>query len=59
MRTDRLGDVPQDAFSLNLIWNEMAQRGGLYGISYDGRWCDVGRPDCIPLAEQMLQAPDV
>ena len=59
MRTDRLGDVSQDAFSLNLIWNEMAQRGGLYGISYDGRWCDVGRPDCIPLAEQMLQAPDV
>ncbi|MEH6654974.1 nucleotidyltransferase family protein [Loktanella salsilacus] len=59
MRTDRLGDVPQDAFSLNLIWNEVAQRGGLYGISYDGRWCDVGRPDCIPLAEQMLQAPDV
>ena len=59
MHTDRLGDVPQDAFSLNLIWNEMAQRGGLYGISYDGRWCDVGRPDCIPLAEQMLQAPDV
>jgi MurNAc alpha-1-phosphate uridylyltransferase len=59
MRTDRLGDVPQDAFSLNLIWNAMAQRGGLYGISYDGRWCDVGRPDCIPLAEQMLQAPDV
>lgn len=59
MRTDRLGDVPQDAFSLNLIWNEMAQRGGLYGISYDGRWYDVGRPDCIPLAEQMLQAPDV
>ena len=59
MRTDRLGDVPQDAFSLNLIWNEMAQRGGLYGISYNGRWCDVGRPDCIPLAEQMLQAPDV
>ncbi|WP_394151617.1 nucleotidyltransferase family protein [Loktanella salsilacus] len=59
MRTDRLGDVPMDAFSLNLIWNEMAQRGGLYGVRYDGRWCDVGRPDCIPLAEQMLQAPDV
>jgi MurNAc alpha-1-phosphate uridylyltransferase len=59
MRTDRLGNVPQDAFSLNLIWNAMAQRGGLYGISYNGRWCDVGRPDCIPLAEQMLQAPDV
>ena len=59
IRTDRLAEVTERAFSLNVVWNAMSQRGGLYGINYDGRWCDVGRPDCIPLAEQMLQAPDV
>ena len=59
IRTDRLADVPQDAFSLNVMWDAMAARGGLFGLAYDGAWCDVGRPDSIPLAENLLRRPHV
>lgn len=52
---DGLDAIPEEAFSLNLLWNDIAARGGLYGVVHDGRWCDVGRPDCIPLAESMLR----
>ena len=59
IRTDRMADMPQGAFSLNLMWDAMAARGGLYGVTYGGRWCDVGRPDSIPLAEAILESTDV
>lgn len=59
IRTDRLSDVPQDAFSLNVMWDAMAARGGLFGVIYDGDWCDVGRPDSIPLAEALLEQSNV
>ena len=54
IRTDLLGGIAQDAFSLNLIWDKMQESGGLYGTVYDGQWCDVGQPSSIPLAEAML-----
>ena len=25
-----------------------------FGLVHAGAWCDVGRPDCIPLAEELL-----
>ena len=59
IRTGTLADVPQPAFSLNVVWDAMAARGGLYGIVHDGDWCDVGRPDSIALAEALLERPDV
>lgn len=60
IRTDSLSAVAEDAFSLNVVWNQMAARGGLFGMVYHGKWCDVGRPDSIPLAEALLrEAADV
>ena len=59
MRTDRLADIPDPVFSLNRVWDQMAQDGGLFGVRHDGRWCDVGRPDSIALAETMLADADV
>ncbi|MGX9356087.1 nucleotidyltransferase family protein [Roseobacteraceae bacterium S113] len=50
-----LHDITERAFSLNLPWNEMATRGRLFGLSYTGRWADVGRPDAIKPAEDMLR----
>jgi MurNAc alpha-1-phosphate uridylyltransferase len=41
-------------FSLNKLWDRMIARGTLHGLLYTGQWCDVGRPDSIPLAEAML-----
>lgn len=47
-------DIPDRAFSLNLLWNRIGKAGRLYGLAYPGRWCDVGHPGGIALAEDML-----
>jgi MurNAc alpha-1-phosphate uridylyltransferase len=54
-----LADVHERAFSLNLVWDKMLAEGRLFGTVLAGRWCDVGRPDSIPLAEAMLRGEDV
>ncbi len=54
LKTDLLHDVAERAFSLNVVWNMMADRGRLYGARYAGRWCDVGHPGGIKEAEEML-----
>ena len=54
IRTDDLATIAAPAFSLNLLWDRMIARGTLYGLGYTGQWCDVGRPESIPLAEAML-----
>lgn len=59
VRTDDLANIPEDAFSMNLLWNRIAARGGLYGASFGGRWCDVGQPESIALAEKMLGETNV
>lgn len=55
LRTEGLVDIPEDAFSLNLLWDAAEARGGLFGLVHAGGWCDVGRPESIPLAEAMLR----
>ena len=59
LKTDRLNDIADAAFSLNIIWDQMVQDGRLYGLPYGGHWCDVGHPEGILLAEDMLVARDV
>ena len=59
LRTGGLADIPDRVFSLNLLWNRIAETGRLHGLTYPGRWCDVGRPEGIELAERMLDDPDV
>ena len=54
IRPDRLAEIGAEAFSLNLLWDLLIRSGRAYGIVHPGLWCDVGRPDCIPLAEEML-----
>lgn len=53
IRTDRLAAIGDEVFSMNVVWDAMIRDGGLYGAIHDGRWCDVGQPDSIPLAEAM------
>jgi MurNAc alpha-1-phosphate uridylyltransferase len=55
LRTDRLSSVPQQVFSLNLLWDQMIAGGRAFGLEHHGGWCDVGRPDSIALAESMLR----
>jgi MurNAc alpha-1-phosphate uridylyltransferase len=56
VRTDLLATVAEPAFSLNRIWDLMIGEGRLFGLIHEGGWCDVGRPDSIPLAEALLKA---
>ena len=55
VKTDGLHDIPDASFSLNKLWNEIAQNGRLFGLRYPGRWCDVGTPEGVSLAEDMLR----
>lgn len=58
LNPDGIETIPEVVFSLNLLWDRMISEGRAYGTVYPGSWCDVGRPDCIPLAEAMLGAAD-
>ncbi|MEL7513361.1 MAG: nucleotidyltransferase family protein [Pseudomonadota bacterium] len=59
MKTDRLRKIKDPAFSLNVVWDQIMADGHLYGVEYDGSWCDVGRPANIELAEDMLRNANV
>ncbi|MEI4485427.1 nucleotidyltransferase family protein [Frigidibacter sp. MR17.14] len=55
---DLLDEVSEAKFSNNILWNLAAARGRLHGVLHPGGWCDVGRPESIPLAEALLEATD-
>lgn len=54
-----LAAVPDAAFSLNTVWNAMQREGRLFGVTYSGAWCDVGHPEGIAIAENLLKASHV
>lgn len=54
IRTDALDDTPEGAFSLNLLWSRFAEEGRLFGAVHTGGWCDVGHPEGMAEAEEML-----
>lgn len=56
IKTYGLADISDTAFSLNVLWNRIAETDRLYGVPYSGRWCDVGHPAGITEAEAMLRA---
>jgi MurNAc alpha-1-phosphate uridylyltransferase len=59
IKTDLLADIPERAFSLNVLWDQMLANCRAFGLSYPGKWADVGRPEGIELAETMLSNADV
>lgn len=54
IKTKRLDDIPESAFSLNVYWNLLMQDNRVFGIPYPGEWCDVGQPESLPIAEALL-----
>ncbi|WP_136683066.1 nucleotidyltransferase family protein [Falsirhodobacter xinxiangensis] len=54
LKPEGLAGIAERKFSLNLLWDRMIAQGRLHGITHDGGWCDVGRPESIPLAEALL-----
>lgn len=59
IKTDMLEQIPEQVFSLNLLWDRMLAQGRLFGLRYPGKWCDVGRPEGIDMAERMIGDTDV
>jgi len=59
IKTTGLADIPQSAFSLNLLWDRMLQDCRIFGLPYPGLWCDVGHPEGIAMAERMIGTSDV
>ncbi|MEP5731278.1 MAG: nucleotidyltransferase family protein [Sulfitobacter sp.] len=55
IKTEELSDITETAFSLNLLWDRMLRSDRLYGLCYPGKWCDVGHPEGIKMAEKMLE----
>lgn len=49
-----LARYPADVFSLRAIWQLLIDEGRLFGVSYPGHWADVGHPDGLTQAEEML-----
>jgi MurNAc alpha-1-phosphate uridylyltransferase len=54
IKTDLLAEIEEDAFSLNLVWDKMLESRTMFGLTYAGKWCDVGHPDGIQTAEALL-----
>ncbi|MEX0306486.1 MAG: nucleotidyltransferase family protein [Ruegeria sp.] len=54
LKTNGLHGIEGDAFSLNVLWDQLLDRKRLFSIIYPGRWCDVGRPEGIDLAEGLI-----
>jgi MurNAc alpha-1-phosphate uridylyltransferase len=48
-------DLPQGAFSLNLLFDRLLEQGRLFGIRLDGLWLHVGTPDSIAEAEEAIE----
>ena len=55
LKPEDLHEISEDIFSLNKVWDRMISRGRLFGLRHQGRWCDVGRPASIALAEDVLR----
>lgn len=58
IKTELLTSIPQQSFSLNLVWDKMLEAQRLYGIAFPGTWCDVGHPGGVLTAEKLI-ASDV
>ncbi len=59
LKTGGLNDISDTAFSLNILWDKIAQKRRLKAIEYPGSWCDVGYPEGITLAEQLIATKHV
>ena len=54
LHPDVLDEIGEDVFSLNRAWDLIGARAGLFGCLFPGRWCDVGQPESIAIAESLL-----
>jgi MurNAc alpha-1-phosphate uridylyltransferase len=49
------GELPEGPFSTNLLWDRAIEAGRCFGAAHQGLWFDIGRPENIRKAEEMLR----
>ena len=49
------GELPEGPFSTNLLWDRAIEAGRCFGSVHQGLWFDIGRPEAIREAEEMLR----
>ena len=49
------GELPEGPFSTNLLWDRAIAEGRCFGAVHQGLWFDIGRPESIRKAEEILQ----
>jgi N-acetyl-alpha-D-muramate 1-phosphate uridylyltransferase len=60
IRTDRLAEISDRVFSLNRLWDLMIAEGRAFGIQHQGGWHDVGHPEHVsPAADLLARCHDV
>jgi N-acetyl-alpha-D-muramate 1-phosphate uridylyltransferase len=50
-----LRDAPEGRFSTNVLWDRAIGEGRLYGAAFTGRWIEVGRPEHVKTAAEVLR----
>jgi MurNAc alpha-1-phosphate uridylyltransferase len=48
------GDLPEGAFSTNILWDQAMAAGRCFGAVHQGLWFDIGAPPNIRKAEEIL-----
>ena len=56
LRTERLDEIAETAFSLNRYWDLMMASGPLHGLVYSGLWEDIGTEEKLAAANQRLSS---
>ncbi len=59
IRTERLCEIEESSFSLKVLWEKLLFSNRMFGLKYTGKWCDVGTPEGVTLAEDMLNGNNV
>jgi MurNAc alpha-1-phosphate uridylyltransferase len=49
------GELPEGPFSTNLLWDRAIEQGRCFGAVHQGLWFDIGRPESIRKAEEILR----
>ncbi|MGQ0590989.1 MAG: nucleotidyltransferase family protein [Sphingosinicella sp.] len=49
------GELPEGPFSTNRLWDRAIEAGRCFGTVHQGLWFDIGRPEAIREAEEMLR----
>jgi MurNAc alpha-1-phosphate uridylyltransferase len=49
------GDLPEGAFSTNILWDRAIAAGRAFGAVHQGLWFDVGQPRSIAEAEEIMR----